>query len=278
MQYNEALTSQWGRVLWLRNADTEIAVALDFGIRIVHVSCTGMENLFYVQPNDLSDGFVDGDWRLYGGHRLWLTPESAQSTAPDNAPVTYIPEGNSVLFVQQPDAALNIQKRIRISFEEDGCVRVEQSIENLSDSPIIGAAWGVNTMAAGGKATVEFGCRKKGGFNPQRVVALWSDTSLHDPRLEFGRDYLKAEFKPLKDYLKVGLYSNPGKAVLENKGQRFTLTYDAQPIECYDDNGCNFELYMCVYFMELESLGVKTEILPGQCATHVEHWKLEKSI
>jgi len=278
VQYNEAITTQWGRVLWMRNRDIEIAVALDFGIRIVHMSCAGMENLFYVQPNDLSDGFTEGKWRLYGGHRLWMAPESALSCTPDNDTVEYIPDGDSILFVQQPDPVLKIRKRIRICFEENGLVRVEQSIENLSESPIMGAAWGVNTLAAGGKATVQFACSQKGGFNPQRVVSLWSDTSLHDPRLKFSKDYLTAEHQPLMDYLKIGLYSNPGQAVFENKGQRFTLTYDAQPIECYPDNGCNFELYMCVHFMELESLGVKTEILPGQCAIHVEHWKLEKCI
>ena len=276
MRYNEELTAQWGRVLWLRSENAELAVALDFGIRIVHASYPGMENLFYEQPNDLSDGFVEKDgWRLYGGHRMWLAPESTKSYYPDNQPVSYEITDGGVLVTQPVDPWMQIQKRLRIDFQEDGSVRVEQSFENISDAPMIGAAWGVNTLDAGGRAVVSFDGGNRGEFNPHRVVSLWADTSLHDPRLYFAKDHLVATHIPSRDYLKIGLYSNPGKAVFENKGQRFTLTYDAQPLECYADNGCNFELYMCMQFMELESLGVNTEILPGQSAVHVETWKLE---
>ena len=39
----------WGRVLWLTDGNTRVGVALDFGLRVVHLSCEGMENLFYTQ-------------------------------------------------------------------------------------------------------------------------------------------------------------------------------------------------------------------------------------
>jgi len=67
-----------------------------------------------------------------------------------------------------------------------------------------------------------------------------------------------------------------GKAVFENKGQRLTLSFGSQPLAEYPDNGCNFELYMCSRFMELESLGVMTHILPGECASHTETWHLTR--
>lgn len=267
---------QWGRVLWLTDAHTEIGIALDFGIRVVHLSCAGLENLYYEQPTDLSDGFTTaGGWRLYGGHRLWLAPEGDNAYYPDNAPVHYSLEENGVLIEQDTDPFLQVRKSMRITFLEDGGVRVAQRILNVSERPMTGAAWGVNTLDAGGEAEISFGHAGRGGYTPRRVVSLWSDTNLHDPRLAFGKDRLLARHLPMKDYLKIGLYSNPGKAVFVNKGQRFTLLFDAQPLESYPDNGCNFELYMCKQFMELESLGVKTELLPGQCAVHVETWYVE---
>lgn len=276
MEIIEKIMPQWGRVLWISNEEIEVAVALGFGIRVVHLSCCGYENLFYEQPPDCSDGFTEGDWRLYGGHRLWLAPESMDSYYPDNAPVRYTVFDDGILFEQELDPFLQIYKRLRLNICADGSVRVEQQIENASDQIIDGAAWGVNTLDAGGEAEIAFGCENTGGFNPTRIVSIWSDTNLSDPRLCFYKDRLVARHMPVKDYLKIGLYSNPGKAIFKNKGQRFELSFDADDLELYPDYGCNFELYMCMQFMELESLGKKTRILPGQCATHVEVWHLTK--
>lgn len=276
MQYKEMTTPQWGRVLWISDGKIEIAVALDFGIRIVHLACAGCENLFYEQPNDCSDGFTEGQWRLYGGHRLWLAPESYASYYPDNAPVRYSVCDEGILFEQELDPFLQVYKRLLLNICLDGAVRIEQHIQNASDQIIEGAAWGVNTLDGGGEAEIVFGCKDCACFNPQRVISLWSDTSLSDPRLQFEKDRVIARHLPLDNYLKIGLYSNPGKAIFRNKGQCFELTYDAEAMELYPDCGCNFELYMCRQFMELESLGKKARILPGQSAAHVEVWRLDK--
>ena len=37
---------QRGRIYWMTDGKTDVGVALDFGIRIVHLSCAGMENLY----------------------------------------------------------------------------------------------------------------------------------------------------------------------------------------------------------------------------------------
>lgn len=270
-------TQQWGKVLWIQNDILEIGIALDFGIRIVHLSCIGMENLYYVQPNDLSDNFTKGEWRVYGGHRLWLAPESLDSYCPDNAPVDYELDENSVLITQQPDPVLHIRKQIRITFLEDGGVSLDHSIENLSDQTVTGASWSVNTLD-GGVAKINFSCGTKGGFNPKRTVSLWSDTNLHDKRVKFDRETLTAtHMADVTEYFKIGLYVQPGEAVLTNKGQQFTISFDVAPMDACIDGGCNFELYMCSRFMELEVLGVKTDIAPGKTAIHQEIWHLQKA-
>ena len=265
-----------GRVLWLSDDHAEVGLALDYGLRIIHMSCPGMETLFYEQPADLADGFTTPEgWKLYGGHRLWMSPESDLSSYPDNAPITYTLEENSVLAVQEPDPWLGIRKSLRITFL-DGRVPVDNIMENVSDPEIVGASWGVNTLAGGGTARVEFPNHGVGDGCPHRVVSLWGRTNLHDERIRFTADSLTAVHAPLNQYFKLGLYCHTGVATYENKGQRFTLTFAAPPLAQLPDLGCNFELYMCSQFMELESLGITHTLQPGESMTHTEYWKLKK--
>ena len=271
-------TNQWGKVLWLKNAGVEIGVALEFGIRIVHLSCEGMENLYYVQPNDLSDNFVQANgWRIYGGHRVWMAPECADSYCPsEQAPVHYTMLENGVELVQDTEPLLQISKRLTITFLEDGGVALDHEITNHSGSTITGASWGVNTLDGGGQAKINFLGER--GFNPKRVISLWGHTNLHDPRILFEKDSVTAtHMADIADYFKIGLYVQPGQAVLTNKGQTLSICFDAQPLESYMDNGCNFELYMCSRFMELETLGVRTQMQPGESASHREVWYLKKA-
>lgn len=279
MQYFQQTTSKWGRVLWVTHGVMQIGVALDFGIRVVHLSCVDCDNLFYEQPTDLSDGFTTpGGWKLYGGHRLWLAPESDDSYFPDNSPVDYCVNGDEITFLQELDPLLQVRKSLSLHAEPDGSMRVIQKIENVSNQSVAGAAWGVNTLDAGGTACVSFANDNSSEFNPTRVLSLWSDTSLGDPRIRFEKDQLVATHMPTEDYFKIGLYSNPGCVTFYNKGQKFVLTFESKPYHAYPDNGCNFELYMCKQFMELESLGEIKEMIPGQCAVHEEVWHVENYI
>lgn len=270
MQSEIKIHPEHGRVYWMTDGKTEVAVAMDFGIRIVHLSCAGMENLYYVQPADLSDGFGTPDtWKLRGGHRMWLAPEGDHSYHPDDDPVNITPLENGILVEQPLDPLQNIVKTLTVTFCEDGAVRLDHSFRNAGTAPITGASWGVNTLDAGGTITVGFAGEDK--FTPTRAVSLWGGTNLHDSRIRFTADSLTAVHAPLPDYFKIGLYSRSGKAVYLGKGQQLELRYAVPPMETLPDGGCNFELYMDKTFWEMEVLGTVTEIQPGASACHTEY-------
>ena len=85
MQIEHRMDAKRGNLIWLSDGWTEAAAALDFGIRIVHLSCAGKPNLFYSQPDDLSDGLAtEAGWRIYGGHRFWSSPESTRCRIPSS--------------------------------------------------------------------------------------------------------------------------------------------------------------------------------------------------
>ena len=80
MQIEHRMDAKRGNLIWLSDGRTEAAAALDFGIRIVHLSCAGKPNLFYSQPDDLSDGLAtEAGWRIYGGPTTRTTRRSPAS-------------------------------------------------------------------------------------------------------------------------------------------------------------------------------------------------------
>ena len=263
------------RTLYLSNGRIRLGLALDFGIRIVWLSCEGMQNLYYEQPADGSDGFTTPEgWRLRGGHRLWAAPENDLTYWPDNDPVDYEICGNSVTLTQKPEDWLKIRKSLKITLQEDGTVLLEHAIENVGTEPAVLASWGVNTLAGGGKAEAFYGGGTSGALQPERFFSLWSDTSLADPRLQFTKEKVLASHMPIDDYFKLGLFSTEGRAILHSRGQRLEITFNAVPGETYPDGGCNFELFLCRQFMELETLGVSRSVAPGESACHWERWNL----
>lgn len=263
-----------GSILMLSNGSTEIGVALDYGIRIVHLSCSGMDNLLYRQPNDLSDGYTtDEGWRLYGGHRFWLAPEGSWSTFPDNQAVTYKILSDGAEFVQQIDEWHHVVKFLRIRFRDDGAIDLIHTIKNVGHQVLHASLWGITTFAGGASATVSFeGSQPPDDLTPRRVLALWADTNLGDPRISFQKDCIQIKHTPLEEFFKIGVFSKQGCCVLENLNQRLTIQSEPHSIEHLPDHGCNIEVFMDKNFLELETLGMLKSIAPGRYASHTETW------
>ena len=117
MQIEHRMDAKRGNLIWLSDGRTEAAAALDFGIRIVHLSCAGKPNLFYSQPDDLSDGLAtEAGWRIYGGHRFWSSPESTRSYYPDNAPVACELLADGVCLRQRTDPWTGFEKTLILCF------------------------------------------------------------------------------------------------------------------------------------------------------------------
>ena len=265
-----------GRMLFLTDERIKIGVALDFGIRVSHLSVPGMDNLFYEQPADGSDGFTTSDgWKLYGGHRIWNTPESDTCNCPDNDPVDYVIVGNGCIIRQKEEPWRHIEKELHIDILADGRVRVKNLIRNCSDEVIRTAAWGVNTVV-GGRLDIDFINADIPAANVAKSIAIWGKTNIADERITFTKDHLTAEYKPITDYFKIGIYTNSPRAEFVARKQKFVLEFDSKDCGIYPDNNSNFELFMSRGFMELESLGPVTELKKGECAEHTEYWTVTK--
>jgi len=269
-----------GRCLWLSDGASELAASLDYGVRLVHFSCAGMENLFYEQGDDAPYLATPAGWRVHAGHRFWLAPESGESYYPDNQPVSCELREDGAAFFQQEDPWLRVRKSVTATFLPDGRVQIDHTVCNTDTKPRVCAPWAVTSTAAGGRVTAPFRCAdrtEEESFRPSRFVSLWGATSLGDPRVRFTADGLTAEQRPADEYCKLGLLCREGRAVLENRGQRMTWEFACEADREYPDGGCNFELYLCRHMMEVETLAPTVTLAPGRSATHRETWRVEKT-
>ena len=271
-------SSRHGRLLWLTNGSIEVSAALDYGLRIMVLRCVGMENVLYHQPDDLSDGLsTEKGWRLYGGHRFWTSPESDNSYYPDNDPVEYVIEEDSVLLTQKTDEWTGFKKQIRLSFCDNGSLKVEHVLTNCNAYPLKVAAWGITTLKGGGVAKIPVE-GSVGGYVPNRTLSLWFDSSLNDNRLSFENDCIIGRHLPCEKKLKIGAYTPQGEISMTNLGQKLEIFIAAHPIEDCPENGCNVELFLNKHIMELETLGELKTIPSGATVKHVEYWHLAPEI
>lgn len=273
----EEKTTDRGRVLFITDGTTLVGCALDFGIRVIHLSACGMENIFYEQPDDLSDGIAtDTGWRVYGGHRIWNTPENDTNYYPDNDAVTYEKTDDGVIIYQNPDPLKQVKKSLTVSFLDDGRIKIINSVMNTSVHTVETAAWGVNTLKPG-KVDVDFipADVASDGY-PSRNVSLWGTTNIADERIVWSEKHLTATHKQIENYFKIGMYTKSGKAVYERDDQKFTMEFETEGYGMYPDGGCNFELWLHKLCLEMESLSIIMKISTGESVTHTEYWKVEK--
>src|ERR671925_2246290 len=87
----------WQNAYKLSNGVVDLIVLADVGPRIIYYGFCGGENQFYEVAADT--GLTEGnDFRLYGGHRLWVSPEVELTSFPDNGAVDVSKSGKAVLF------------------------------------------------------------------------------------------------------------------------------------------------------------------------------------
>ena len=139
VEVSKAKNKIWGSCAKLTNGEVEILVSLEFGPRVIHLSRVGMENMMFQDPErkpidrkveEFEDQFI-----LYGGHRLWISPEVLpRCYYPDNKPVKYEKITNGASFTAPVELHNNIQKIIRITLDENApVVHVEHEVKNCGN-------------------------------------------------------------------------------------------------------------------------------------------------
>ena len=262
----------YGKCLFADNGVIEVGIPLDFGLRVGHFSFAGEKNVFFEQPNDMQKFTTNKGWRIRGGHRLWIAPESPMTYCPDNEPISYTVSGETLTLVQKEDPWLHIVKTFTLKF--DGAkLEVTHSIENLSDDELECSLWAISVMAAGGTEYIDFE-RRDGGMDHWHRISTWDYTNLGDPRATYTRDEIKIQHLPVEERYKIGVGHPFGPVRYENDGVVFKKYFAVEKDKTYPDANVSYETFFSQYMVEMESLSPLGRIGKGERMEHSEVWEL----
>jgi hypothetical protein len=269
----------WENCLRVSNRLVEIVATTDIGPRIIRYGFVGQPNEFCEVDHDR--GRTGGEeWRMYGGHRLWHSPENNPRTyQPDNYPVEWQEIAGGVSLGQEVEVLTGIQKEIEVTLAEDGTtVSLLHRLSNQGSWPVELAVWAITVMAPGGREVIPQ-TRKGSGLIPDRLISLWPYTSLNDPRVKWGDRYIIIDQNSsVAEAFKIGLSNPAGWAAYCNRGRLFLKRYHHQSRAQYPDYGVSYETYTNDFMLEMETLSPLTNIEPGESIEHREEWALYDNI
>ncbi len=264
------------------NGTVELVLTTAIGPRIIRYGFIGGDNVLGEVP-DLTTKTALGDWKPWGGHRLWSAPEAMpRSYSPDNSPIAATVEGNTVRLVQPVEPATGIVKEITVTLAPTGTeVTIGHRLVNRNLWPVEMAPWAMTIMHSGGTVILpqEPYRSHDEALLPVRSMTLWAYSDLSDPRWQIGAKFLRLRNDPSRaPSLKIGIANHQGWAGYLRDGTLFVKRVDWKEGAMYPDGGVNVETYTAGEFLELETLGVLTPVEPGDAVTHEERWFLFRNV
>jgi hypothetical protein len=258
----------------LENEFLQLEYLTTAGPRIVGLSYRGSPNLL-ADVYDISWQTPRGDFFPLGGHRLWTSPESPETT--------YIPDGSGLQVRASTDGVEltwdgpYVRKQVRVELDaQRPALRVIHTITNTAAGTVQLAPWVITMFRQGGTAVLPqpVGNSDPYGLLANRLLALWPYTRINDPRLVLRDDFILVHAEAALPPVKLGYASTAGWLAYWRDGILFRKSFDLHPDEVYPDGGCNTEVYCNDRAVELESLGPLSTLAPGDETSLTETWEL----
>lgn len=262
----------------LENDTLKLLVTRSVGPRLLAFGFKDGENIFAELPAIVIDYPGIPAFHFYGGHRLWHAPEEPRRTyLPDDSPVDISPSENGLTVTQKTEPQTGLQKTINVHFPgEVPQVVITHHLTNHGEWPVTCALWAITQLKTGGTAILPQ-ARPDTGVLPNRSLVLWPYTSMVNPNVRLGSDYILLDAE-LDAPFKIGFPNPRGWLAYWWSDVLFVkrAEYDSQA--AYFDFGSSSECYCDHRFIELETLSPIRTIAPGETASHSEVWELYKDI
>jgi len=281
--FKEKSFKNYARCIELSNGIIDLVVTTGLGPRIIRYGFRDQVNEFCDDaPLTLAVG--EEEWRLYGGHRLWHSPEVYPRTyVPDNDPVKWERISKGIRVVSDAKIPNHIEKEMEITIPTSGTnVRIVHKLTNKNTWAVEFAAWALSVMAPGGIEIIpvpQHASHFSDGAKGSRIITLWSYTKMNDPRIYWGDKYITVrQDQGNKSGSKFGISNEDGWAAYINRNHMFVKKFIHLGNSKYPDNGVSYETYFCDFMLEMESLSPLALVEPGESISHTEEWFLKDGV
>jgi len=265
----------------ISNGTADLILTTAVGPRILFYGASGGRNHLGSFP-DSSVETALGSWKPYGGHRLWVWPELFPATyAPDNSPIRHEIHGNLSVSLHQPADGASMEKRIRITLAPSGSgVNIEHTVTSHNLWPVDIAIWAITIVDSGVGIIPRVPFQSHANYAPvTQPLALCAFTDLQDPRFTLGLKYILLRADPARaDSQKIGLRNKEGWCAHLLGEELFVKRFTHHNRADYPDYGVNTEVYVEGAFQEVELMGPRRTVWPGESLQLSEEWHLFQGI
>ena len=271
----------FGRCVVYERAGVKAMVTIDIGPRIIYY---GTDNFnFFCEDIDrnVSKGgeFFDKEykagetWYLYGGHRVWKSPEDLYTYTPDNYPVEWTSTDEF-----SGEFKCRVSKKfdytLSVEIDENGSLIVKNAVKTRHCDEKF-HIWALTVVCKNGVLTVPLN-DKSDDLNPQQNLVFWPYDDLGDDRYLMRNGLLTVRQTDREKPLKLGLFSKKKRAYYTVGDMCLKITCESENEGGkYPDFGCNFETYTNNHILEIEWLG--EEISEGNEGVLVERFEIIKT-
>jgi hypothetical protein len=267
----------WREAYRLRLGDVEMVVVTEVGPRVLYLSVGDGPNLLFVDEETAGQGQGDADWHVYGGHRLWVAPETGDTYAPDNLPCQVEASEGRLTVTAPASPRTRLQKRLTFA-ESEGRFVIEHSVLNTGDTLYPGTVWALTCVVPHGVIVFPWG---RGGAWDLKKVVYWNKWMDH------RSDVTSRQWQPGPDLFavaptgeegKVGTHSPEGWVALCRDDATFVKSYDWVSGASYPDEDSSLQVYTCEQFIEMETLSPLAVFYPGAEIVHREIWSVTAEV
>ncbi len=260
----------------LTNRHLRVDCLAEAGPRLVRLFLAGSDVNLLAEAPDLTWETDLGEYRIYGGHRLWHAPEAFPRTyLPDNEGLMIDEFEGGVRLRQPAERVTGIQKSMELRLDPDRPVlAVQHSLHNVGLWPVELAPWALTQVALDGVAVLPQQAPVPSQYLPNRQLTLWSYTQVRDPRLRLDDDLVLVDGQVGEQPCKIGYFNHAGWIGYLLGDVFFLKRFTPLPGLPHPDMGCNCEVYVWNRFLEVETLGPLALLEPGSAIVHVETWEL----
>ena len=279
---------EYGKCVSISNGIIEALITIDLGPRIISFGYIGSQNFMSDERYDYEPMTDDvytkfwGDnraWENFGGHRIWLSPESYPETyLPDDRKVNYEITENGAIFKPDADTQVGAQKTLEVIMKPDTAeIDIKMQVKNISGKNKEFAVWALSVCAKNGTLIIPMNTNDT-GLLANRKISVWPYTDMSSDRLFFGKKYitLKQDVNATEP-IKIGVDLNCGTAYYVLGDEILCKNYKTNhPDGVYPDGGCSFETYTNDVMLEFETLSELKNVAPDDYIEHTEKWTLCK--